>query len=167
MRDIERGTDFVIAPGFAILRKLGFDLDPRDVEEVAESILVFVGVEAPKSGAAALGSDGAFVCGERAAQAIHKLLERFGGRLGHSCRRHLTRSDTIMHFDPRGEVVRIARVVAEFREVEPSGGGGGVVTDGAVFLEEGVGTGERRGRGSACRGDETSREDQLLDQPPK
>ena len=29
-------------------------------------VLVFVGVEAAESGAAALGGDGAFVCGERA-----------------------------------------------------------------------------------------------------
>jgi hypothetical protein len=65
MRDIERGTDLVIAPRFAILRQFGFDLDQGDVEEVTEGVLVFVGVEAPKSGAAALGSDVAFVCDER------------------------------------------------------------------------------------------------------
>ncbi len=57
MRDIERGADLVVAPRLAILRQFGFDLDPRNVEKVADGVLVFVGVEAAKSGAAPLGGE--------------------------------------------------------------------------------------------------------------
>jgi hypothetical protein len=67
MRDIERGADLVEAPRLAVLRQFGFDLDPRNVEKIADGVLVLVGVEAAKSGAAPLGGDVAFVCCERAA----------------------------------------------------------------------------------------------------
>ena len=110
MRDIERGADLVVAPGLAVLRQFGFDLDPGDVEEIAEGVLVFVGVEAAESGAAALGSDAAFVCGERGAQAIDELGERFGGGPWDAARGHFTRGDAVMNFDPGGEVIRVARV---------------------------------------------------------
>jgi len=100
----------------AILRQLRFDLHPGSVEKIADRVLVFVGVEAAESGAAAFGGDGAFVCGERAAQAVHQLRKRFGGRPWHSGRGHLTGRDAVVNFDPGSELIRIAGFVAEFDE---------------------------------------------------
>ena len=165
MGDIERGADLVVAPGLAVLRQFGFDLDPGNVEEVADRVLVFVGVEAAESGAAALGGDGVFVCGERGAQAIDELGERFGGRPWHRRRRHFTGGDAVMNFDPGGEVIRVGGFVAEFGEVEPCGGGGGVVAGGAVLLNEGVGAGKGWGGSHAGsgekRGDQKGRREDL------
>ena len=110
VRDIERRADLVVAPGLAILRQFGFDLDPWNIEKVADRVLVFVGVEAAESGAAALRGDAAFVCSERAAQAIDELGERIGGGPRDGRRGHLTCGDAVMNFDPGGEVVRVARV---------------------------------------------------------
>jgi hypothetical protein len=71
-----------------------------------------------------------------------------------------------MYFGPDGEVVRISGLVGEFGEVESSGGGGGVATDGAVFLNEGARTGEGWGSSPAGRGKDAGREDQLPDLAP-
>ncbi len=58
-----------------------------------------------------------------------------------------------MNFDPGGEVVQVTGFVAELGEVEPRGGGGGVVAGGAVFLNERVRPGEGWGRGRAASGE--------------
>ena len=150
MRDIERCADLVEAPGLAVLRQFGFDLDPRDVEKVADRVLVFVGVEAAKSGAAALGGDGTFVSSECGVQAIDELAERFGGGPRDGRRGHLTCGDAVMNFDPDSEIIRVAGFIGELGEVESCGGGRGVVACGAVLLNEGVGARERWTRSHAA-----------------
>src|SRR4029077_15881959 len=65
VRDIERTPDFIEAASHAVLRQFVLDLDPGNVEDVADGVLVFVGVEAAQSGAAALDNGGLFVIGER------------------------------------------------------------------------------------------------------
>ena len=84
-------------------------------------------------------------------------------------RGHFARGDAVMNFDPGGEVIRVGRFVAEFGEVEPCGGRGGVVAGGAVLLNEGVGAGEGWTGGHAGSGEksgdqgDTRREGQLQD----
>ena len=70
MRDVERGADFVVAVRFAVLRKFGLELYPGNVEEIADGVLIFVGVEAAQAGAAALGDDRLLVFGECAGEAL-------------------------------------------------------------------------------------------------
>ena len=142
MRDIERCADLVEAPGLAVLRQFGFDLDPRDIEKVADRVLVFVGVEAAKSGTAALGGGCTFVPSECGVQAVDELVERFGRGPRDGRRGHLTCGDAVMDSDPDSEIIRVAGFIGEFGEVESCGGSRGVVAYGAVLLNEGVGAGE-------------------------
>ena len=142
MGDIERRAHLVVAPGLAVLRQLGFDLDPGNIQEVANRVLVFVGVEAAKSGAAAPGGHGTLVSSECGAQAIDEFGERFGGGTCDGSRGHFACGDAIMNFDPGSEIIRVSRFIGEFGEVEAGGGRGRTVASGAVLLNEGVGTGE-------------------------
>ena len=79
MRNIERRADFVVAVSFAILRQFGLELYPGNGEEVADGVLIFVGVEAAETGAAAFGDNRLLVCRECAGEALDKLSERPAG----------------------------------------------------------------------------------------
>ena len=70
-----------------------------------------------------------------------------------------------MNFDPDSEVIRACGFVAELGEVESPCRGGGTVAGCAVFLDEGVGAGERFSRhAGSC--EKRGRENQLQGRRP-
>ena len=134
MGDVERGADFVVAAGLAVLRQFGFDLHPGDVEQVADGVLIFVGVEAAQSGAAALGDD---ACSYPVSAPLRPLTnwvsDSAGGR-GMRRRRHLTCGDAVVNLDPGGEVIGVGGFVVEFGEVEPCAAGAEELWQAAQFF---------------------------------
>ena len=79
VRDVEHVRTLVEAVGFAILRKLALDLEPRRMEQIAEGVFVFVGVEAALGGASGDGGGFALGGGERRRREIAgRLFERRG-----------------------------------------------------------------------------------------
>ena len=112
--DVECVGDFVKAECLAVLGKLAFDLEPRGVQEVAECVLVFVGVQATLGGPS-LGQGRLALCGCEAVRdgGEERLLGGGVGTLVDGLGRHLAGFETVVDFHPLREVYGVRGVESE------------------------------------------------------
>ena len=134
MRHVQSVADFVVAVGFAVVGKLAADLKPGRKEEIAQSVFVFVAVEAALCSATFARDQLAIVGAERFAERGEK-----GGGLGgvgafFFFRRHFAGAEAIVNFDPRRKIRRGGEVERQRGEIEPALLVLVVVTRGTIFI---------------------------------
>ena len=118
MRDIEHVPDFVEKFGLAVLGQVGFHLQPRYVEEIAQGVLEFVAVESPLGGSTLLLGDDALMFGQGSRHALDKPRRVAAVRTLLVLGRHFARLHPVVHQHPalrRGGIVGGKR---EVRDVE-------------------------------------------------
>ena len=112
------------------------DLQPRGVQEIAEGVFVFGGIEAAADGAAFLFIE-TFPCGKkRVSQFPQEDLGLAGLGLVLVLGRHFTGGDAVMDVGPDRKVARAFRIEIEIHEVEARLGFGVVVAVPAVLLQK-------------------------------
>ena len=136
--DVEGVADFVEARGLAVVGKLGFHLEPRCREEVAQGVFVFVAVESALGGATLAGDGFLFGRCEGRGETLEEGRELGGcGPIFLFLRRHLAGLETVVDVDPMGKIHAVPGPEGERGEVEAAFFLHVVVAARAIFRREG------------------------------
>jgi hypothetical protein len=122
----------------AVLGQTAGDLRPRDAEQVAQGILIFLAIEAAPGRAALAGQGRPLRGDDRPREALDEGLLPVGVGPGLAPGRHLARLHPIMDLDPDGQVGGIVRVKFQAGQVELALPAHVVVAARAVIADEGV-----------------------------
>ena len=147
--DVERLAALVEVIRLAVLGQPAGDLRPRDAQQVAQGVLVFVAIEPAPDRPALAGQFRPLRGDDRPRQALDEGLLPVGVGPGLAPGRHLARLHAIVHLDPDGQVGGIARVELQAGQVELAFPAHVVVAARAVIADEGVvgrGRRDRTGR---------------------